>query len=275
MARKSRNFSSTLSRNPLFMQIYIINLERAPDRLKSITEEFAKYGLSFERIDAYDGKQHSSSETQSFRQKVEERHYWLMEMTDGEVACYLSHQRAWKALLDSGDEWAFIAEDDIRFEDDPRKFLKDLSWIPDDAALIQLAYEFPKRHVKYQGSIKQLIDGYVLSCLMDYRQSGGGGQGYLINRSLVAQLLRAFPLVNAPVDDLLFFHASRVRKMTRPLFLCPGLISNNDGGKSFLQGEKEKVRSQASRYPLRYIERKLIKWTHALKCRFVYKDMIR
>lgn len=257
------------------MQIYIINLERAPDRLKSITEEFSKYGLSFERIDAYDGKKHPSAETQSFRQKVEDRHYWLMEMTDGEVACYLSHQRAWKALLDSGDEWAFIAEDDIRFEDDPGKFLKDLSWIPANTDLVQLAYEFSDRSVKYVGEPVQVDEKYALAALMDFRHSGGGCQGYLIRRNLVARLLAVFPTVTAPVDDLLFSHVSRVREMTCPLFLCPGIISNNDGGVSYLQGEKEKIRSHASRYPFRYIERKLIKWKHAFKCKFVYKDMIR
>ena len=257
------------------MQIYIINLERAPDRLRGITEEFSKYGLSFERIDAYDAKKHSSSETQSNRLPEGRRHYWLMELTDGEIACYLSHKKAWKQLVESSEEWALVAEDDVKFEADPRGILGDLSWIPNGVELVQLAHEFPGRHVKYVDPVVRVDSEHIAACLMDYRHSGGGTQGYLINRRLAAMLLEEFPLIEAPIDDMLFYHASPIRRFTRPFFMCPGLIGSNDGGFSYLQAEKSKIKCHVSHYPMRYIRRKFIKLMHDFKCKFVYKDMIR
>lgn len=257
------------------MQIYVINLKRASDRLRKVTEEFQKYGLSFERIDAYDAKGHSSEETQANRLPEEQRHFWLMELTDGEIACYLSHKLAWKKLLESGDEWAFVAEDDMAFSADPREVLEVLSWIPESTELVQLSYQFAGRPVKYIGEKHPVGKKYCAACVVDYRHGGGATQGYLIHRNLAAKLLAEFPKVHAPIDDMLFFHCSPVRRMTNILFLCPGIVGSDDGGVSFLQAEKAKVKSRFWRYPIRYVERKLIKWKHALKCRFVYKEMIR
>ena len=36
--------------------IYVINLDRSPERLKEITHQLEKFGLIFERVQAVDGK---------------------------------------------------------------------------------------------------------------------------------------------------------------------------------------------------------------------------
>lgn len=257
------------------MLILLVNLERAPERLLEMREEYARAELDFERLDAVDAKKFKSEVIQKQRQPVSDRQYWLMDMSDGEIACYLSHKKAWEQLLESDEEWAYVAEDDARFIHDAKRLFADLSWIPEGTGIVQMSAYFENRPIKYQGTPVQIDSTFKLVKAMEYRLSGGGTQGYLINREMATRLLEEFPFINAPIDDMLFYHASPVREMTNVLFLCPPISITVDENESFLQADKAKMKSRFREYPLRYIKRKLIKWKHAFKCKFVYKDMIR
>ncbi len=68
---------------------FVINLERRPDRLESVTKEFEYMGWEFERFDAVD--------THSYE------------------GCALSHQKIAEIILERGYEHAMVFEDDIFF----------------------------------------------------------------------------------------------------------------------------------------------------------------
>ncbi len=46
------------------------------------------------------------------------------EMTDGEIACTLSHQLIYQDMIDKNIEWAVILEDDVIVNEKFKKFLQ-------------------------------------------------------------------------------------------------------------------------------------------------------
>ena len=76
---------------------FVINLERRPDRLEKVTQEFNYMGWSFERFNAVD--------------------------TGSYEGCAYSHQKIAKLVLELGYEYVMVFEDDIFFMPYTKKLL--------------------------------------------------------------------------------------------------------------------------------------------------------
>lgn len=106
--------------------VYLINLERKPDRLARFQRAYNQTDLSklkpFTRIDAVDGKKidirhHVSSQAWKEIQDIEWYGYRIRhnQLTVGAVGCYLSHLKVYEALRRSTYDYGIIFEDDVRF----------------------------------------------------------------------------------------------------------------------------------------------------------------
>src|SRR5690242_1833384 len=87
--------------------------------------------LDYERVDAID----ASLVTDAF---IDE--YWRSGATTvsrGAKCCFMSHRKAWEALLATDRNWAAIVEDDVRFHADASYFLSNDDWLPPDAELVK------------------------------------------------------------------------------------------------------------------------------------------
>lgn len=89
---------------------YLINLERAKERLASMTKEFERNNIEFIRIDAVDAKK-IDPRTYSIKNRYDR------DLVSGEIGCFLSHVKTLKTFLDSPDEFAVIIEDDAVLAD--------------------------------------------------------------------------------------------------------------------------------------------------------------
>jgi glycosyl transferase family 25 len=87
--------------------IYVINLERSPDRWELVQEDFAKLGLTPLRIDAVDGMTLDFPALSAGNQSADGR-----KLHEGEIACAMSHRKALETFLASDAEAAVILEDD-------------------------------------------------------------------------------------------------------------------------------------------------------------------
>ncbi len=97
------------------LSIYLINLDRSPERLVHAQKEFAQKQLSFERFSATDGKTLSEEYITTIRKGQK----WFMPLLSNEIACYMSHMNVLRHFLaNSDDDYAFICEDDIILSDD-------------------------------------------------------------------------------------------------------------------------------------------------------------
>ena len=110
------------------MQILLINLSRRPDRLAFMRAQFDQLGLPFERIDAIDGKVVDVGPGTDLISPVE-------------LACALSHRKAWAHFLDSGENFCLILEDDVLIVPQAKHLIDDPSHLPLDAEIVRLADE--------------------------------------------------------------------------------------------------------------------------------------
>lgn len=97
------------------MKIFVINLDRRPDRLNQISDKLRDLGLEFERIPATDGtaidlKKHTDTTLAWF---------WagFQAPLPGAVGCFLSHQRIWRKMFEESVDQALVIEDDANLVD--------------------------------------------------------------------------------------------------------------------------------------------------------------
>ena len=99
---------------PMQCPIFLINLPSSRDRLADAERQFAAAGLSFERIDAVDGRKIPAQELAAMCPDNSRDFY--SPLTPGEVGCYLSHLKALRTMLDRGLERCVVFEDDFVLE---------------------------------------------------------------------------------------------------------------------------------------------------------------
>lgn len=108
--------------------IFVINLDRASDRLGHATAQLKGQGLSFRRLPAVDGARLAESEISRVHDEVRSRAVYHVPMQRGEIACFLSHRAAWQTFLDeTAAPFAVIVEDDFAFVGELRPILDALA----------------------------------------------------------------------------------------------------------------------------------------------------
>ena len=103
------------------MKIYLINLDRHPERLEHMRKQLN--GVAFERISAIDGSNDPPT---------------TKGLSRFELACLESHKLAWRQFLDSPETQACFIEDDLHVWPGFAAVVGDSSWIPSDAHSVKL-----------------------------------------------------------------------------------------------------------------------------------------
>ncbi|MHB2264171.1 glycosyltransferase family 25 protein [Aliihoeflea sp. PC F10.4] len=172
--------------------VFVINLDRSPDRYARVAESAARNGIEIERVPGVDGATLDLTslpgvETGTFS-RVNGR-----PMLKGEAGCYLSHMKAICIFLDSGAETALICEDDVDFTSDTMSFMRDLAmyrgW-----DVVKL-YSFRARGFVRHGETAQ---GFAIGrCLAG---PVGSSAAYAISRDGAARFLDALKPMIVPYD---------------------------------------------------------------------------
>lgn len=93
------------------MKVLIINLEQSTERLAQQQRQFSRLGLSFERLPAVS--------THDFND--EEYHQLAFSgqrpLKKAELACFLSHEKAWKYVLAENEPCAILEDDAVLVKD--------------------------------------------------------------------------------------------------------------------------------------------------------------
>lgn len=93
-------------------KLFIINLNRATERWQRVCEILDKEGVDYERIEAIDG-QREEAVCEANTEFPVPYSKWFRPLTRGEVACSLSHRKAWQRIVELGLPYALILEDDF------------------------------------------------------------------------------------------------------------------------------------------------------------------
>ena len=85
----------------------VINLDRSPERMRSISQQLVARDLHFERLPAVDGRKLAQEELSRLEAPYDapEKFVFRKALWPNEIACFLSHTACWKKLVKSGCEW--------------------------------------------------------------------------------------------------------------------------------------------------------------------------
>lgn len=210
------------------MKAYLINLDRSQDRLQRMYQQFEKAGLAFERVAAVDGKTLSDDEIASIKRNAG----WKDPLNRSELGCFLSHRKCLELIVQSGEQYAAVFEDDVRFSGNAKQFFQSDTWIPSDADLIKL--ETHGRKVLTDKPVTVVAGEYSIARLHSQNILAAG---YVISAKYAASLLARMDDAAAPMDHLLFTPACGFfNEMT--IYQVSPVICEQAGLESTLSGDR-------------------------------------
>jgi GR25 family glycosyltransferase involved in LPS biosynthesis len=174
--------------------VWVINLDRSPQRWASIESSCSGTGIVPVRIAAVDALGLTEAEIDCHVNGRRNEREYFAKLKPGEVACFLSHQKAWRAFLQSDHEHVCILEDDVEWDRPPQSVLAALVQAM-GSATPQMVKLYASRPVK--GQIRSTSNEGVLVTPVVVPL---GTQAQLINRACAQRLLDAFEQFWEPID---------------------------------------------------------------------------
>lgn len=99
------------------IKAFIIHLTRATDRKPQVDKLIHELPVKTEVIDAVDSRTLTDAEIgRVYKHKLHAPRY-PFELSKNEIACFLSHRKAWQAIVDQQLDTGFVIEDDIELTD--------------------------------------------------------------------------------------------------------------------------------------------------------------
>ena len=98
------------------VQTWVINLDRAPDRLARVREQLDRLQMPFMRLPAVDARQFTPTQRALLDEATFHRRHGMTPLP-GELGCYLSHIEVMRQLLASTADAALVLEDDVLLHD--------------------------------------------------------------------------------------------------------------------------------------------------------------
>lgn len=101
-------------------QVYLINLDRRPDRLNNMKSIFNELRIDYKRMKAIDGKvdvnEKYLKDNEIEMMKDFSEPYHGRPLTFGEIGCFMSHYNIWQDMIKQNYKEVIVFEDDVRFE---------------------------------------------------------------------------------------------------------------------------------------------------------------
>lgn len=148
------------------MKILLINLDQSKDRLAQQESQFKDLGLKFERLSAV--SIHDFSEDEYKRMAFGGQR----PMKQSELACFLSHKKAWEYIV-THNEPCVVLEDDAILVKDFKNILNELEQIA-DIDYVNLEVHGRKKTVAKQATYSLVDQNYHLFEIYLDRSGTGG-----------------------------------------------------------------------------------------------------
>jgi GR25 family glycosyltransferase involved in LPS biosynthesis len=168
------------------MKIYLINLDRHPERLAHMRKQLD--GVAFERISAIDGSRRPPT---------------TKGLTRFELACLESHRTAWRKFLASPDSLACFLEDDVHVQPGFAALLGEAKWPPKDAHSVKLDTYFQKVRL---GERRSASGGREIARLYSRHESAAA---YILSRDGATRYLELTENAKQPADYAVFPNSPR------------------------------------------------------------------
>ncbi|XP_041915916.1 probable inactive glycosyltransferase 25 family member 3 [Alosa sapidissima] len=185
-----------------FDEIYLINLQRRPERRERMLWSLYELEINAKVVDAVDGGALNSSDIKLLGVNLLPGYYDPFSgrtLTKGEVGCFLSHYYIWKEMVDNQMDKALIFEDDVRFQGN---FKRRLLRLMDEVEKVELDWDIiylGRKQVKPEDeevveNVRNLVVAGYSYWTLSYAISLQGAQK-LINAEPLSKMM--------PVDEFL------------------------------------------------------------------------
>ena len=210
--------ASTKNQYNLPMKAFLINLEKAEERLNSCVKEFKKISLNYVLVKAVDGEKNLPSKKEFSRFFYTLKHG--KRVNPREVACYQSHIKALELFVETSEEYALICEDDIEFSDDFVDVVSQSLKSPIKFDILRLSGSEDKRREKGMPlRLLKLSKDFYLSLNFSYKPIAAC---YLLNKKAAKSILKKMKKMHLPYD----FALDRDWLLgVRSLTICPSLVN--------------------------------------------------
>ncbi|CAH9061533.1 hypothetical protein PSECIP111854_02830 [Pseudoalteromonas sp. CIP111854] len=94
--------------------IFLINLDQSTERLEKSSIRLNEQTINFNRVSGVYGKTLSDIELIKNYQPLLNKKRFYRQLSKGEIGCYMSHRKAWQAIVDNKHPYAIVMEDDFR-----------------------------------------------------------------------------------------------------------------------------------------------------------------
>ena len=222
-------------------KIFVINLDRSPDRLATMQSQLDAIGAPFERIAAIDGHKLTDATVEEVSPAHVVSKTYHRALSKAEVACSLSHRSAWQRILDEDLDFGVVLEDDLTLLDNFPDVLDLLSSLPPEG------WDFIKLFPLRRGGDKNIAQRFEYRdhAFVTYHRFPLGFQGQAISRHGAESMLGNLPYVTEPADSQL---KSWWQAGVCPFGLVPYCISTDIGGASDINPGGALEKMQQNRY---------------------------
>ena len=176
------------------LHTWVINLDRAPDRLSRITAQLQRLHLPSTRLPAVDALALTPAQTVALDEPGYRRLHGKTPVP-GELGCYLSHLQVMHDFLASPAEFALVLEDDALLHDSLPSVLQALLRHP-------ARWDMVKLSAVHSGTPVPVLDlggGHRLAVMLSRCT---GSSAYLLNRRAAAAYAQGLLPMRLPYDHV-------------------------------------------------------------------------
>ena len=201
-------------------QVFIVSLDRAADRRAYMRNLIARLGLEANFVSAVDGRNLTAAQRACYSSPHARRVYGC-DMTDGEIACYLSHLQVYRRMVEQGIETALILEDDITCVANLKSVVEDVMRLSAPAWQV-MRLQSTKQSVSMPDEARgygKLVGKAGGREVFRIRTSVLGGCAYLIRSTAAAAMLARSRRIEMPIDQTLdrYWENGIVPYVVRPM----------------------------------------------------------
>ena len=165
------------------LQTWVINLDRAPQRLARISQQLEHLQLPFKRLPAVDAQALTPEQRAALDEPAYRRKHGKTPVL-GELGCYLSHVEVMRAFIASPAQFALVLEDDVLLQDSLPAGLSGLLAHPGRWDMVKLSAV----HSGTPLHVLEVAPGQALAVMLSRCT---GSSAYLINRRAAEAYLRS------------------------------------------------------------------------------------
>ncbi len=174
------------------LSTWVINLDRAVERLHHIRAQLGPLSLSWTRFSAVDAQQLNTAQQALLDERAFKAHHGTIA-APGELGCYLSHIEVMRAFLVSSAQFALILEDDVIAHAGLPRVLQGLLQHRHRWDMVKLSAV----HSGTPQPVLEVAAGHHLAVMLSQCT---GSSAYLINRHAASRYVAALLPMCLPYD---------------------------------------------------------------------------